>query len=162
MSKKVTIEFFGVTASGKTVTEAKQNAARRAELIVKNAGGSSWIFCWRGWIGIVSPYFNDWGYIYFQPKDGLNREYHSLSNGYTMESAINRLICNIVQLAWLPEDGVEPPAEMTDEKDRSEFRGWARWQLFYRYWEGLGESPEVCFTKASQYWQYADTPEELK
>lgn len=154
----------GIAGYGRTLREAKENAMARIEEILENLRRDSVprVVHHRGLIGLVYRNLDGIGYaIVAEPDTGVRTgrlwTTTMLPDGDGMDEGERALKRHLAQTGWRYEDGTEPPDILADERDRSEFRSWAAWQLRYRAAREAGASDAEAFRIASE-WRPATQP----
>jgi hypothetical protein len=131
----VTTEYYGVSGTGRNVTEAKRDAGEK----IKRALAGDYtpiVIAWRGNAILVHREPTGWHSSTIVNDDGIRAGHLRgtiYPSGTTREEAIASATGHVVQMGWKPEDGTEPPEILHRyRKERSDFREWAAFQLRYR------------------------------
>ena len=146
MSKKITIEYFGMTGEGSTVKEAKLAAGAKIEKLVKadfspiavQHGGHT-AFMWREVYG--------WNYAILKPGENWNSGFSCSSYGNDKGECEKAMRRGLAQYLINPGDrsSAEFSAQIIkDERDRKEHYNYCEWQFCYRAWRDLGKNDTEC------------------
>jgi hypothetical protein len=149
---KVQVEYCGMPGEGKTLTAAKQDAARKAEDALKGDYTPT-LLCVGDQMGLLFRTPQGWfGERITGYKSGL---IYGSSYGLDQQAARIRFSYNLAQLAWTPEfisryfggsddDFIKYAiGEGKDKESRqsaSELRSWIKWQRGYRELRARGIS----------------------
>ena len=126
--KQITLQYYGVTGTGKTVKEAKQDAGRKIEKIVQGDYTLRVVrtkrhtaVIWNtpdGWVSriITGPETQD-----------INRVWPSAHHPEGVEEAMDRVSFHLCQLEWKPCD-TEPALELPPAFKAE----WDSWVVFQR------------------------------
>lgn len=138
MAKPVKVTVCGVTGTGRTKTEARQQAeeAITARLAEVEGDYDPRLLSWRSNLVLIyrRP-LDGWVYVHLtSPEDGLRtgRLMGGCYSSDTLAQIEASVRLHLAEQGWTPEEGPEPPDILTQEDERQEFRLWARWQLAYR------------------------------
>ncbi len=127
----ISIEYYGVEGSGRTVTEAKKDAGRKIEQSLAGSYKPE-IVTHRGFAVMV--WREPSGYsvaIIVDPDGGGVRERLCECHYQSKEDAMRSARHMVAQNTWTAEDGTSAPEFMTDRNEIAEFRSWAEFQLRY-------------------------------
>ena len=133
----ITTTYYGVEGSGKTLREAKADAARQIEQALKGSYTPT-IIAHRGWAHLIYREPTGWHYRNIVTPEGAREGQVWGSRAATYEEAVAAVQSDLAQLGWQPEDGQTPPEFLKDRKQVSDFRSWTRFQLRYRKVRELG------------------------
>lgn len=154
MSKQVTIQYFGMEGTGRTLTEAKQDAGRRIE---KAVTGSylPFVQSYRGQSVLVWRELERWQFrLLTDYETGAVRDgfvYGCGAGQDTFDDVVKAAKYALAQTTWQPEDGDFPPDFLKSEDIRREFKSWAAWQLRYRAHRANGMSDVDAHRAAFSY-----------
>lgn len=146
MAQQVTIHYCGVPGTGPTVTKAKQDAARKIEMML-SGDWTPYLLAHKGWFALVarSPLeANSWGYKLFQQSDESQNLY--LSNNYTSRAdAIDKAAYHLAQNAGSYE-GLERWIPSVLQRDLDDYFAW---QASYAQAKARGLSDAECRAHAN-------------
>lgn len=148
---QVTITYHGIEATGRNVTEAKRNAGKRiAEMI---AGDYAPVMLSHRGQAILVYRTPECGWSSAIICDDAGLRDGRLSGSSLRDSrdeAIRSASRHLAQLTWMPEDGTNPPAFLTDRDSVSEFKNWAAFQIRYREARAMGMEDSDCHSYAGR------------
>ena len=91
MMSSVTVDYFGVSGTGRTVKQAKEDAGSKIRRVVKHVSPRVWT--WRGWSVVVYVTPEGEGYMLIHPDDDGRK--HCCSFGSDCEqSAVKHMLSN--------------------------------------------------------------------
>ena len=129
----VTVEHYGVTASGRTVTEAKRAAG---ELIRERLAGdyNPYLVEYRGYVSLVYRTPSD-GWVSRLISDGADGlrtgTIYGGSGVSDRAEAIRKAQVHVAQLGWQAADGLTVPDFIRDESDRRDLE--SHYRFFQRH-----------------------------
>lgn len=117
----VTIDYFGMSGSGRTVTEAKQNAGRAIKAALDGSYTPE-IIAWRGTGMLVHREPNGWCYRIITEPDGSTREgpVYGCPNDKDKAAALLAASRHLADQG-MRETDTEPPEFLKDRESRGEF-----------------------------------------
>lgn len=141
MTKHVTVNYCGMEGSGRSVTEAKKDAARKLEQAVSGSYEPILLSC-RRYAVLVYRKPLGWDYCTVADETGFRTSLCAGSYDDNKQFIMDAARWHLAQLAWLPADGLEAPdmVLMDMPRHQREFRSWAEFQLRYRDAIRLGMS----------------------
>lgn len=138
MAKQITLDYYGVEGTGRTVTEAKRDAGERIKRIVRHL--SPRIYSWRGYSVVISP--NEHGAQYTLIHPDSDGSVHSCSLCADMDDATKSAVKHMLSVARQVGDMTMPEwidADLAAQLER-EWRDNDAFQVAYRYAEAYEES----------------------
>ena len=147
---RVTIDYYGVTASGSNVTEAKRAAGAILQTIVSEHGR---VYLHRfGRISCIL-WFSHCGWTYtFLDSGTMPGAIFGCSTYPTRQETMTRAAYHAAQNDWNMADGVKVPDYITDHNERADMERWQRWQLHYRYLRNHGMNDAEAHSAARFDW----------
>lgn len=133
-ARRCRFEIANVTGYGRNVTEAREDAIRRAAAALEGDWPVPYVFAWRGWTIMVWRDASGYAWKAFQDAG----ETHD-PNGYsqsafdTFDAAKQAARRHLAAVGWTPEDGVELPEWLTDRDDRAQVA--SQYLHYARYYE---------------------------
>ena len=148
--QQITVEYMGVAGTGRTVSEAKENA--RKTIAERLAGDyhpelirheSFFAFVWR------DP-ANGWGYRIFDADDKPGMVFaNTLGHQYDRIDAINACRKHLAQMVY--RDAQHTGAEVIkDKNDLAQHMDWVHWQEAYKAAIREGKSDQEAFRYATE------------
>lgn len=141
MAKSVTVDLYGVEGTGRTVTEAKQDAGTRIESFFRGSHTPE-VLHWRGYVALAHRLPGlDWCYGLVATPEGVREgPVMSLSGtGYaTAAECLKDAGRHLADLGYQEEDDLTPPPFLVDPKDVAEFVRKVKWQRRYTLARGSG------------------------
>lgn len=159
MPNQVTVTYCGVESTGRTVTEAKQSAARRIESFART-GPSPSIIAAGPWAMLFYRDLSGWCASIIATPDGFRTDYLSGSHYGLDKSDVERSARrHLADLAtdWrtcFTADDVDPCC--LDKADRKEIACKAAWQRRYHAYKARGFNDNQCHHLASQFGHIVD------
>lgn len=127
MSQKITLTYYGVEGSGRTVTEAKRDAGRKIEAAFAGSYTPE-MLAWRGYAILLYRSPEGW-HKALVVDDGVPREsFGTGSAERDRERARREALMQLAQLGWSHDDGSDVPPFLTDRHEIAEFQSWAEFQ----------------------------------
>lgn len=124
----VTVEYYGMSGSGRNVTEAKRDAGRRIEAALSGHYTPE-ILSHRGIAILVYREPQGWcNRIIADPERGIIAGRIHGSNHGTREECVRAALNHLAQLGWTHDDDDEAPDFVKDRADRADFRSWVTFQ----------------------------------
>ena len=134
----VTINYCGMEGTGRNVTDAKQDAARKIMAALSGSYNPAVLEC-RGWTILLWRTPDAWYSRIIQQKgEPVTNSPSTNWEGDDREEAIRSARAHLAQLAWRHADGLAVPRTdedveiALDQRQRGEFLSWAGFQLAYR------------------------------
>ena len=130
MANKVSIVYYGMDGWGRNVTEAKRDAGARIERALTGSYTPE-VYSHRGMAYLVYRTPDGWHAAIIADETGIrpNGVYGVCGCNYGDKAeAVRRALYNLAQLTWTHDDDDEAPEFVKDRSDRSDFRGWVRFQ----------------------------------
>jgi hypothetical protein len=141
----VTVDYYGMSGTGRTVTEAKKDAGAK---VTRALGGyyTPTVVAHRGYAILVYREPTGWNTrIIVCPQDGIREGKVWGSGDHATEGeAIRAAQCHIADLGWCESDGLDAPEFIKDKGDRAEFRYKAEFQIRYRKAKAVGLTDTQC------------------
>lgn len=145
MTKQITLSYYGVDGTGRTVTAAKNDAGRKIEAMLKGDYTPRLIQYrtftmvlfrdpFRGWVSSVIEN------LAAMTADGTaftKQLRSSTASGDDYETAYNNALFHLAQITWQHDDGIRPP-EFLNPLLQRECREYFRWQMGYKFLEAQG------------------------
>jgi hypothetical protein len=148
MAKKVRVTYYGMEGEGRTLTEAKADAGRKAERAISGTYTPLLISA-RGQSALVYRIpASGWWYTILRPereqKQSLYGTNSSEDRDWTERRARMHLAQNIFEF-----DGPTGLEVVKNRQDRKEHLSYLRFQYCYRAWREAGESNDnLCHERA--------------
>jgi len=121
---KVTIEYFGMSGEGRTVTEAKRDAGSKIESALKGHYTPT-IISWRGWSMLIYREPSGWHYRgIVSPEHGVTEGKVWGNGAYDAEEdALRAARHHMAQngMDWTTDTPEDCPAFLTKREERSEW-----------------------------------------
>lgn len=134
----VTVTHYGVSGTGRTVTEAKRDAGRKIERMMDS---SPQCYCWRGYSVVFYQSAEDGAYFLIRPdNDGRRFECCSCSIESVQDNALRHLL-DSARIAGEYELPDWLPAAFVREHGRGIIANWKRndaFQAAYRHAQSIG------------------------
>ncbi len=131
MATSISLTYFGMPGTGRTVTEAKKDAGAKIEKAL-TGHYTPRVLNYRGWAFLVYREPHGWASAVIAQPDGFRESLCTRSqNDQTEKEAVAHAQEQLAQLGWEDTDGTEAPAFLTTLQAR-EFREWAEFQLRFR------------------------------
>ncbi|NEX60101.1 hypothetical protein [Noviherbaspirillum galbum] len=147
MTQQVSITYCGMDGTGRNVTEAKKDAARKIERLI-TGDWTPFMFRHHGWTGFVfrtNIQAQEWGYKLYQ-DDETSQAVFAASLFASRDDAITAAAWHISQNAGTYA-GLEK--WLTGAKQR-ELDEYFAWQAAYAQAKAEGHLPEQCHVLANQ------------
>jgi len=146
----IRIDHYGVEGEGKTITQAKADAGRKIQAMLKG-NYTPEIFTYKGRCSLIwrEPFSGWYSRMLTDYETGQIRP--GLQNGCSSHSsktdAIQATRLNLAQAAWTTTDGLTIP-EILEPDQAQDFIAWARFQLKYQELKSGGLSEAECHRQA--------------
>lgn len=139
----VTIEYFGMSGSGATLTAAKKDAGAKIEKAMSGTYTPT-VLTHRGYAVLVFREPNGWDHrIIAEPTGGIREgRVWGGCNYRTEEEATRAAKSHLAQLGWEPGDGLTPPAFLTHKDDIAEYVRQAKFYARFAAAKGFGLNPD--------------------
>lgn len=137
--KKVSVNLYGVQATGRNKTEARRAAARVIEAAMYGSYTPTLLACRNCAVLVFRDAMSGWCFsvldvVEMATETGTRKTLYGSSGYGTEQLALRSALIGLAQQVWVPSDDLQPPGDLlTEENDVAEFRGWARWQLEFRH-----------------------------
>lgn len=150
---RIRLEHFGVDGSGRTVTEAKQDAGRKIQALVEELRFPCVFRFPTGIVGVVARTVEGWSYALLY-ADQESRTDALAASGYgdqaeTVAAMRRHVAQNLV--FGVPDHGL---SVLADDRARREHIGYVNWQLDYRALRAAGKSDHEAHEGASTRWRH--------
>ncbi len=135
---RITMTYYGVEGTGRTLTEAKKDAGRKIEESL-SGDYTPTVLEWRGNAILVWREPSGWGhrYIVHDGKTVEGRVYACCQD--TKEEATRSALNSLAQSGWSHFDVEDwAPEILRDRADIAEFKSWVKFQRRYRVAQGKG------------------------
>ena len=128
----ITMDYYGMSGTGKTVKEAKADAGAKVSAALRGSY-TPIILTHRGYAVLVARSPQGWDYrTIYSPQDGIAEGRVWLGSNYeTEEDATRSALNHLAQMGWAPGDGTNAPEFVKDKAARGEFSRWAEFQTRY-------------------------------
>ncbi len=129
----VTLDYYGMTGTGKTLKAAKEDAGEKLRAALKG-DYSPVILAHRGNVVLVARSPSGWDFRTICDADTGPRPgtVHLCGSNYdTQEGALRDAAAHLAQMGWVVADGTESPEFIRDREQRANFERWATFQLRY-------------------------------
>lgn len=143
----VTVDYFGMSGTGRTVTEAKRDAGAKLQKAMEGDYAPHFLH-YRGYAILVTRSPHGWDTaIICEPTGFRDGGRVSVSANYhTEEEVLSSARSQLAQLGWTHEDGLTAPGWLNRDEQR-EFLWWAEFQLRFRTATQAG----LCHNDAHSY-----------
>lgn len=141
----VTVTYCGMEGTGRNVTQAKQDAARKIEAVLSGYW-SPVLIRGRKYLMLVYREPNGWRSKLIDPRDTKARivdtVYGNFIPGSTQDEAVADASRHLaqVEIDLDAPDPFFPPPYLTHDRDVREWRSYVAWQLAARHAQKLGMS----------------------
>jgi len=159
---KVSIEYLGLSGTGGSLKEAKEDCVKQATAILKAEDWDPKLLTYRGQAIVVYHSMSGWQYRGITLKDydaagavfriktvyGTSGEYgdHSIKS---RDMVVDRALYHLAQSTWEAEDGDKTELCISDN-DRRDFASWTEFQLRYRKAKALGLTADESYAYAAR------------
>lgn len=149
---KITLEYLGVEGTGRTVKEAKADAVRKIEQLLK-ADRSPYFMSFRGQHVIIWHTGTSYAYRQVNNEEDYSRGKKIQWGTQTCSDDISQVLGEIRQhLAQVCWDGVEEMSPLlTEEREQRDFAQWQRFQIAYQDARAKGLSDTECHRYACEH-----------
>lgn len=142
----ITVNYFGFDGSGKTVKEAKADAARKAQAFISDAEIGAKILKLDSAYAVISRACGGWQYQIIWP-DGISGTV-AVCMGESLKDAERRVRMHVAQvLCSIPDNPLN--SLIVDKTDQAEYKRWFNWQCRYREAVSSGYSDDQARQIAS-------------
>ena len=150
---QIRLTHFGVDGSGRTVTEAKQDAGRKIQALVKELRFPSVYRFPTGIIGVVARTLDGWSYALLYADQDSRTDEHAASGYGDQAATIAAMRRHAAQnlVFEVPDHGL---SVLVDDGARREHIGYVNWQLDYRALRAAGKSEHEAHEAASTRWKH--------
>lgn len=152
--QKIKVEYLGYDGEGRTMTLAKQDAARKVEDLT-GSNFQPFVVEGRTAVGTVFRDKYGYGYMYYSKSQGVTPRVlpnpMTTSGYHNRKDVIQRVIFHVAENDWTIEQGLdfsmwEPWIERETVR---ELETWASWQIGYQYLKLVkGHDDDHCHRNA--------------
>ena len=151
MTTKISLEFCGMAGNGRTVTEAKQDAARKLTKLVEDLYQNPEIISCGGYSKLVWRDAHGWQSALIQTPDGGIAMGGGCYGHDDRANAIKNARYHVAQNAWshdVADDRAFAESAGLDREKIADLVSWCGWQRRYKEAIARGHSPEVAHAVA--------------
>ncbi len=153
MTKQVRVNFHGVEGTGRTLTEAREDAGKTIKARMTGTYTPE-IIAHKGYTLLLWRDLYGWNFsILTDHETGKLRSgfIYGCSGSQTFEDARNAGAAHLARCAWEYGDGSDAPDILTTKEGRQQFTDWALWQARYKTFRAQGCDDSTAHRKACGY-----------